>query len=231
MNPGAEPNAARLLRARTCGGYFFRQGGLPNSQADFIVAVFISCHLWNHQRCCCKSYPRRSVNASAGASSGPTLTRTYRPGYGFVSHSLESREGVGEHWILGRLSFGSVSESKVMRSDTMRYLPLGSEHRWGERVRVDLAVEVFEEGRPVVGGCLKNLSLSGALLKSCQELRLNALIGVRIEILAPDADSHGILARVARKPNHGIGLEWCEFAPAVVKDLLRLQSARFPPRA
>jgi hypothetical protein len=62
-------------------------------------------------------------------------------------------------------------------------------------------------------------------------LRLNALIGVRIEILAPDADSHGILARVARKPNHGIGLEWCEFAPAVVKDLLRLQSARFPPRA
>ncbi len=91
---------------------------------------------------------------------------------------------------------------------------------------MNLAVELLEDGRATAGGCLKNLSLSGALLQSSRELRLYALVGVRIELLAPSADSPGIMARVSRKPAHGIGLEWCEFAPAVVKDLLRLQAGR-----
>ena len=62
----------------------------------------------------------------------------------------------------------------------MVYLPLGAEHRWGERVRVDLRVEVLEDGQDSVGGLLKNLSLSGALLNSSHDWRLNALIGVRM---------------------------------------------------
>jgi hypothetical protein len=51
----------------------------------------------------------------------------------------------------------------------MVHVPIGSEHRWGERVRVDLPVNVLEDGRAPVDGCLKNISLSGALLKSSHD--------------------------------------------------------------
>lgn len=108
--------------------------------------------------------------------------------------------------------------------NVMVHLPIGPEHRWGERVRVDLPVDVLEDGRAAVGGYLKNLSLSGALLKSSHDLHLHALIAVRIEFPSPSANSCVVKARVSRKPGHGIGIEWCEFAPAVVKDLLRLPS-------
>jgi hypothetical protein len=104
----------------------------------------------------------------------------------------------------------------------MVYLPLGTEHRWGERVRVDLPVEVHGDGQTSVGGVLRNLSLSGALLNSSHEWRLNAMIGVRIALPPPSSESCLVKARVSRKPVHGVGLEWCEFAPAIVKDLLRL---------
>jgi hypothetical protein len=110
----------------------------------------------------------------------------------------------------------------------MVHLPNGSEHRWGERVRMDLPVHVLEDGRAAVAGHLKNISLSGALLKSSHDLHLHTLIGVRIERPPPSATSCVVKARVSRKLGHGIGIEWCEFAPAVVKDLLRLPSGRYP---
>jgi hypothetical protein len=110
----------------------------------------------------------------------------------------------------------------------MVHLPLGSEHRWGERIRVDLPVDVLEEGRVEAGGHLKNLSLSGALLQSGVDLRLHALIGVRIAGNS-SAGSYVIKARVSRKPTQCVGIEWCEFAPPVVKDLLRLPPGRYSP--
>lgn len=110
----------------------------------------------------------------------------------------------------------------------MMHLPLGSEHRWGERVRVDLPVDVLEDGRATVVGYIKNLSFSGALLKSNHDWRLNALIGVRIEGRSRAAGSRVVMARVSRKPANGIGIEWCEFAPALVKDFLRAPSGTPP---
>jgi hypothetical protein len=110
----------------------------------------------------------------------------------------------------------------------MPQLPVGSEHRWGERIRVDLPVFVLMEGMAVTGGLVRNLSLSGALLKSTADPPLHALIGVRIENASPAAPSGVIKARVSRKPGHGIGIEWCEFAPLAVKELLRLPSGRYP---
>jgi hypothetical protein len=92
-----------------------------------------------------------------------------------------------------------------------------------------LPVEVLEDGRAAAGGYLQNVSLSGALLKSSRPLQLHALIAVRIELLASSENSTGIMARVSRTPGQKFGLEWCEFAPAAVKDLLRLQSGRSPP--
>jgi hypothetical protein len=109
----------------------------------------------------------------------------------------------------------------------MDRLPTGSEHRWGERIRVNLAVDVLLDGNAAMRGYVKNLSLSGALLKSTADLPLHALIAVRIEVAPPAKDTCLIKARVCRKPGHAIGIEWCEFAPPAVKDLLRWSSGGY----
>jgi len=111
----------------------------------------------------------------------------------------------------------------------MAQLGNGLEHRWGERVRVNIPVRVSAPAVESVDGCMKNLSLSGALMKSDCDLRLHTLIEVRIELLAPSPRAALVKAHVSRKLKKGIGIEWCEFAPNIVKDLLRTPSARFAP--
>jgi hypothetical protein len=106
------------------------------------------------------------------------------------------------------------------------HLPIGTEHRWGERVRVDLPVNVLMDEHAAEGVHLKNLSLSGAFLKTSHDWPLNALIAVRIEFPSCSTDTCVVKARVSRKPAHGIGVEWCEFAPTVVKELLRSPASR-----
>jgi hypothetical protein len=76
---------------------------------------------------------------------------------------------------------------------------------------------------------MKNISLSGALMKSDCDLRLHTLIEVRIELPPPSPRVAVVKAYVSRKLEEAIGIEWCEFAPTVVKDLLRSPSVRFPP--
>jgi hypothetical protein len=76
---------------------------------------------------------------------------------------------------------------------------------------------------------MTNLSLSGALMKSDCDLRLHALIDVRIELPPPSLRATVVRAHVSRKLKAGVGIEWCDFAPNIVKDLLRSPSIRFPP--
>jgi hypothetical protein len=104
----------------------------------------------------------------------------------------------------------------------------GMEHRWGERVRVNIPVHVSAAAAAGFGGCVKNLSLSGALVKSDCELRLHSLIEVHIELPPPSPRIAIVKAHVSRKLNEGVAIEWCEFAPTVVKDLLRSPSVRLP---
>jgi hypothetical protein len=102
------------------------------------------------------------------------------------------------------------------------------EHRWGERVRVNIPVHVSAAAVAGFGGCMKNLSLSGALVKSDCELRLHSQIEVHIELPSPPCIAI-VKAHVSRKLKEGVGIEWCEFAPTIVKNLLRSSSVRFPP--
>ena len=104
----------------------------------------------------------------------------------------------------------------------------GLEHRWGERIRVNIPVHVSAAALAGVDGCMKNLSLSGALMRSDCDLRLHTLIEVRIELPLPSPRAVVVKAHVSRKLKEGIGIEWCEFAPNIVKDLLRSPSVRFP---
>ena len=104
----------------------------------------------------------------------------------------------------------------------------GKESRWGDRVRVNIPVQVSVNAWWGADGCMKNLSLSGALVKSDVDLGLNTLIKVSIKMSSPSQRAEAITAYVSRKAGEGVGVEWCEFAPSVVKDLLRSPSIPLP---
>jgi hypothetical protein len=96
------------------------------------------------------------------------------------------------------------------------------EHRWGERFSVDLGVRIAARPFAVRTGRLVNLSLSGGAVEIAFELR--ALSRVRLAIVMPHRFTHAtpvISAFVARRYPGWVGLEWCEFAPRPVVELLR----------
>jgi hypothetical protein len=95
-------------------------------------------------------------------------------------------------------------------------------------VVVDIPVHVSAVAVGEVDCLIKNLSLSGALVKSDCDLRLHTLIDVRIELPPPTARVAFVQAHISRKLQEGLGIEWCEFAPNIVKDLLRSPSIHSP---
>ena len=104
---------------------------------------------------------------------------------------------------------------------------IDAEHRWGARIRVSIPVHVTSPSTTRFDGRIKNLSLSGALMTANSELPLNSRIEVTLELPSPLGDAV-IAAHVARRVNGEVGIEWCQFAPNAVKDLLRAPSVRLP---
>jgi hypothetical protein len=104
----------------------------------------------------------------------------------------------------------------------------GNEHRWGQRSAVDIPVQVAAHASPAIHGHLKNVSLSGALMEADHELRLHAYIEISIRLTKTGRSTIRVMARVTRKSKDAVGVEWCEFAPSAVKDLLRLPSMQLP---
>jgi hypothetical protein len=71
-------------------------------------------------------------------------------------------------------------------------------------------------------GRLTDLSVSGAHLEA--DLAVRALARIEIMVLLPQRSKHHsptIPAYVARKYRDGFGIEWCQFAPEPVNELLR----------
>jgi hypothetical protein len=93
---------------------------------------------------------------------------------------------------------------------------------------VDIPVRVSAAAVAGVDCFIKNLSLSGAFVRSDCDLRLNTIIDVRIELPPPTTRIAVVKAHISRKLQEGVGIEWCEFAPTIVKDLLRSPLVRFP---
>ena len=101
------------------------------------------------------------------------------------------------------------------------------EHRWGSRVGVDIPVRITAHKFAVRLGRLVNISVSGAYIRAELEVRMLARIEVSIEL--PRRAKHeapAIAAYVARKLRDGIGIEWCQFAPPPISELLQYVSAR-----
>ena len=104
----------------------------------------------------------------------------------------------------------------------------GNEGRWGDRVRVNIPVEMSANAVASAVGCIKNLSLSGALVKAEVDLGLHSLIQVSIKMPSLASQPTAITAYVSRKIQDGVGVEWCQFGPTAVKDLLRSPSNSLP---
>jgi hypothetical protein len=96
------------------------------------------------------------------------------------------------------------------------------EHRWGERVQVDFPVRVMAHRFSVREGRLADLSVSGGRVKADFEARVLSRIQIAIDLpLWPKHDSPLVEAYVTRRYKHEFGVEWCEFAPHAVCELLR----------
>jgi hypothetical protein len=101
------------------------------------------------------------------------------------------------------------------------------EHRWGERLLVDLPVHVSTHAFSQYDGKLTDLSVSGAHLQGDVELR--PLMRVELVVVLPQVSkhrAHAIPGYVVRKYRNGYGIEWCEFAPPAVTVLLRIAMRR-----
>lgn len=115
-----------------------------------------------------------------------------------------------------------------MDSSMMTKQLTGSGHRWGQRIAVDIPVQVAACALPAFHGHLKNLSWSGALIETAHELPLHAYIAISVKLPETGDSATTVMARVTRQSKEAVGVEWCEFAPRTVKDLLRSPSVRVP---
>lgn len=96
------------------------------------------------------------------------------------------------------------------------------EHRWGNRVAIDLPVRISTAGLAGTG-VLRNLSASGAFLETA--LPLEPLSMVRVQIPRGSLRGSGsAVARglVVRSDTTGVGIEWCEVAPVRLSELSEL---------
>jgi hypothetical protein len=101
------------------------------------------------------------------------------------------------------------------------------EHRWGERVPVDFPVRVIAHRFSVREGRVADLSVSGARVTADFEARVLSRVQIAIDLpLWPKHDSPVIEAYVARRHKHEFGIEWCEFAPRAVSEILRAVATR-----
>ena len=96
------------------------------------------------------------------------------------------------------------------------------EHRWGQRIQVNFPVRVAARRFLVSDGRLTDLSVSGGLVTAELKTRVSSRVRVAIVLpLWPKHESPVVEAYVARRYKFGYGLEWCEFAPDAVRELLR----------
>ena len=95
------------------------------------------------------------------------------------------------------------------------------EHRWGERFPVELTVRLHSGSTTILESRLANASVSGALINT--EVRLAVFSHVVVEFdVARRSGVAGqrVPAYVVRHAPEGLGLEWQEFAPRPIVNLL-----------
>jgi hypothetical protein len=109
------------------------------------------------------------------------------------------------------------------------------EHRWGQRVLVDVPIRLVAGPFSGRSARLTNLSVSGGCIRSSFELRPLSRIELAVELPARFTRATPLLtAYVTRNFKGGVGVEWCEFAPPAISELIRSATPRrygYPRRA
>jgi len=96
------------------------------------------------------------------------------------------------------------------------------EHRWGNRLAVDIPVRLSLPLLSAKRGRLTNVSLSGGFITTLVDVRILCRLLVTFEDpWRSEHDTITVAAYVARRGDNGFGVEWCDFAPAVVVELVR----------
>ena len=83
------------------------------------------------------------------------------------------------------------------------------EHRWGRRQSTDVRVRFVSHAR-IGTGCLSNVSVTGAFMKTKVHLRLLSVVNLSSASHSRKAKGNGVAAFVVRQDSAGVGLEWCE---------------------
>ncbi len=95
------------------------------------------------------------------------------------------------------------------------------EHRWGERVAIRLTVQLARDSLPAVAGSIENVSSSGAWVRTQGRGPQRGPVEVIFQEWFPGyARRVRLPAYVVRESDCGVGIEWCEFAPRAVRQLM-----------
>ena len=101
------------------------------------------------------------------------------------------------------------------------------EHRWGQRVPLEVPVEISAGGRHLGHGRLRNASISGALVETSLELPVFTNLVLTLPALGGCPSLPGDLAAcVVRRDASGLAIEWRDMACARVNELLEKMSGR-----
>jgi len=95
------------------------------------------------------------------------------------------------------------------------------EHRWGERMAVDIPVQVSVPPLLIGTGRITNISISGAWISGRFDLPPLARAFIVFDFsLGGVRESLPLACFVARVRTEGMGVEWRELAPQIVSDLM-----------
>ena len=95
------------------------------------------------------------------------------------------------------------------------------EHRWGRRQSTDVRVRFVSHAR-IGAGCLSNVSVTGAFMKTKVHLRLLSVVNLSSASHSRKAKGNGVAAFVVRQDSAGVGLEWCEAGQISIEARLAL---------
>jgi hypothetical protein len=98
------------------------------------------------------------------------------------------------------------------------------EHRWGQRVTLELPVRLGLGGRTLARGTLRSVSISGAFIETSLELPIFTNLVVVLPAMSELVPgSHELAATVIRRLPVGLAVEWRDMAcPALVELLERI---------
>ena len=106
------------------------------------------------------------------------------------------------------------------------------EHRWGDRIQLNLPVQLDFGAGSLIWGRIVNVSLSGAFVMTRERVPSQPRIEIQFEPAGSRNPKVLVLAYVVRRTKHGVGFEWHAFAAPEIAATVRREPASLPlPRS